>query len=43
MLDSLFLSVADIALLTANADVGETVPMPMGRCQCQWSIRQIDC
>jgi hypothetical protein len=35
MLDSLFLSVADIVLLTADADVGETVlmsmPMPMER------------
>jgi hypothetical protein len=31
MLDSLFLSVADIVLLTADADVGEMVPMPMER------------
>jgi hypothetical protein len=39
MLDSLFLSVANIVLLTANANVGETVPMlmPMRRSQCQWS------
>jgi hypothetical protein len=29
MLDSLFLSAADIVLLTADTDVGETVPMPM--------------
>jgi hypothetical protein len=29
MLDSLFLSVADIVLLTTNADANEAVPMPM--------------
>jgi hypothetical protein len=29
MLDSLFLSVADVVLLTANTDVGETVLMSM--------------
>jgi hypothetical protein len=31
MLDSLFLSAANIVLLTADTDVSETVPMPMER------------
>jgi hypothetical protein len=37
MLDSLFLSTADIVLLTADTDADEVVPMPMERLSNQLS------
>jgi hypothetical protein len=45
MLDLLFLSAANIFLLTADANVSEMVPMPMPMrwCQCQWSNCKLDC